>query len=463
MNETNQPKRLLRSRDDRFIGGVAAGVANYFSIDPTLVRIAFALTLAFGGVGLFAYLVMLILMPLEGPADEPLPPISDGRRSLMIGGAILVGIALVIGVSSDGFGHWLFGFGPGHPFGILFWSAAVIAAVWLGVRLLGSRNGSVDDPAHQGNGGARPTTTATAPTQNAPTSGGPPDPTVPDSEKPTELMSGDDLTRGSAKRDAVPEPKPRGLGPLVGRVMLVIAVGVTALILLGCLAIFAGWTTAQFGSVPMALLLIVLGAGVILAAVRSRHQLAVWLLASALTVAIPLAIVTLADLRIEGSYGSVHEVPRRATDIPADGYRLAAGRMVIDLRKVPFRPGRELSVKVTSGFGATSVIVPDRVCVSGKVTGKAGMAYIRGRESSGVDVAHTIRRSGGRIPGLRLDGDFKLGMIEVVDATDWKNAPILERSGPRGQAIPAPSLSRARADRACATPQPRDHRKRGEA
>lgn len=468
MNETNQPKRLLRSRDDRFIGGVAAGVANYFSIDPTLVRIAFGLSLAFGGVGLFAYLVMLVLIPLEGPADEPLPPISGRRRGLVIGGAILVGIGLVIGTGSGGFGRWMFGFGPGHLFGILFWSAAVIAAVWLGVRLLGDWNGSVDGPARRGNVDARSTTIASAPTQNAPASGEPPAGMVPDSEKPTEVMPGDDPTRGPAARGpaargAVPEPGRRGLGPLVGRVMLVIAIGITALILLGCLATFAGWTTAQFGSVPMALLLIVLGAGVILATVRSRRPLAMWLLASALAVAIPLAIVTLADLRIEGSYGSVHEVPRRAVDIPADGYKLAAGRMVVDLRKVPFKPGRDLAVKVGSGFGYTSVVVPDRVCVNGRITGRTGLVDIRGRESSGVDITRTVHGSRGKVPKLDLEADFKLGMIDVVDATDWKYSGAFGQggSGTGSPVIASPAESRARADRACVTTQPRDRRKPG--
>lgn len=462
MNETDKPKRLLRSRDNRFVGGVAAGLANYFSIDPTLVRIAFVLSLAFGGVGLFAYVVMLVLVPLEGPADEPLPPISDRRRGLMIGGAILVGIALVIGAGSGGLGHWLFDFGPGPAFGILFWSVAIVAVVWLGVRALGGGSGPGGGPS-DGGGAAdpdpgedgQPGTVARAPSQNAPGGetatavlpGADPDkPTGADPEGPTEVISA--------------QPDRSGFAPLVGRVMLVVAIGVTALVLLGCLAILSGWVTAQFGSVPMALLLIVLGAGVILSAVRARRQLSIWLLAAALTVAIPLAIVTLADLRIEGSYGSINETPRGAAEIPPDGYRLAAGWMVIDLRKLPFDPGREVPVKVDSGFGVTTVIVPDRVCVTGRMTGRAGLADVRGSESSGVDITRTIRAAGAGVPELELDAEFTLGMIEVVDATDWEDGGTIERGGPgeSHRAIANPAASRARADRACAAPQ---KRKRG--
>jgi len=495
MNETNSPKRLLRSRDDRFIAGVAAGLANYLSIDPTLVRIAFVLSLAFGGIGLFAYLAMLVLMPLEGPADEPLPPISDRRRILVIGGAVAIGIALIIAAGTGGFGRWMSGFGPGPVFGILFWSAAIIAAVWLGVRMLGGWNGSASGPADPGKTGSRPERIASSPTQNAPVPGEIPGPGAAPAritaaaEEPTGVMSGGDaegptdvMPRGQSAEgfsahttekpsagggrtgEPGPEPNRRGLAALVGRVMLVVAVGITALVVFSCLAIFAGWMTAQFGSLPMALLLVALGAGVIYSAVRARRLLSMWLLASAIAVAVPLAIVTLADLRIEGSYGSVHEIPRSTADIPAGGYDLAAGRMVVDLRKVPFQPGRELPLKVNSGFGATSVVVPDRVCVSGKVTGRAGLVNVRGRESSGVDVTHTIRGSDGRVPGLRLNAGFKLGMIEVVDATDWKSGGMSDRGDPgvSGRVITRPAESRARADRACATPQPGNHRKPGQ-
>ena len=37
---SGRPRRLYRSRDDRILGGVAAGVGEYFNIDPTLVRLA---------------------------------------------------------------------------------------------------------------------------------------------------------------------------------------------------------------------------------------------------------------------------------------------------------------------------------------------------------------------------------------------------------------------------------------
>jgi phage shock protein C len=57
--------RLYRSTTDRQIAGVCGGLANYFNIDVTLVRIAFVVA-AFTSVGLIAYIVLWIAVP-EGP------------------------------------------------------------------------------------------------------------------------------------------------------------------------------------------------------------------------------------------------------------------------------------------------------------------------------------------------------------------------------------------------------------
>jgi len=60
-----EPKRLLRSNVNRVIAGVCGGVAEYFVIDPVLVRILFVLTAIFGA-GFIVYLVLWIMMP-EAP------------------------------------------------------------------------------------------------------------------------------------------------------------------------------------------------------------------------------------------------------------------------------------------------------------------------------------------------------------------------------------------------------------
>lgn len=59
-------KKLYRSRDDRIIWGVCGGLAKYFDIDPTIVRIIFVLLVLANGLGLLAYIIMAIVVPLEG-------------------------------------------------------------------------------------------------------------------------------------------------------------------------------------------------------------------------------------------------------------------------------------------------------------------------------------------------------------------------------------------------------------
>jgi phage shock protein C len=67
MNEPNNgaTKRLYRIRDGRLVAGVCAGLAAYFGVDPTLVRLAFALLTVFGGAGVLLYLVAWVVIPDE--------------------------------------------------------------------------------------------------------------------------------------------------------------------------------------------------------------------------------------------------------------------------------------------------------------------------------------------------------------------------------------------------------------
>ncbi|NCA76197.1 MAG: PspC domain-containing protein [Alphaproteobacteria bacterium] len=58
-------KRLYRSKKDRVLGGVCAGIANYFNVDPVLIRVAWVVGFFIGGVGFLAYLIAWIIMPEE--------------------------------------------------------------------------------------------------------------------------------------------------------------------------------------------------------------------------------------------------------------------------------------------------------------------------------------------------------------------------------------------------------------
>lgn len=63
-------KRLTRSSTDKKIAGVCGGLADYFDIDPTLIRVLWLLLLLCGGTGLLAYLILWIALPIA-PARLP--------------------------------------------------------------------------------------------------------------------------------------------------------------------------------------------------------------------------------------------------------------------------------------------------------------------------------------------------------------------------------------------------------
>lgn len=65
-------RRIYRSRRDRRLAGVAGGIGEYLEIDPTVVRILWVLSIFFGGLGVFLYIAMAFIVPLEPlPAPDP--------------------------------------------------------------------------------------------------------------------------------------------------------------------------------------------------------------------------------------------------------------------------------------------------------------------------------------------------------------------------------------------------------
>lgn len=59
------PKKLYRSRTDRKIWGVCGGLAKYFNIDPTIVRVVAVASLFVGTLGFWIYVIMALVVPVE--------------------------------------------------------------------------------------------------------------------------------------------------------------------------------------------------------------------------------------------------------------------------------------------------------------------------------------------------------------------------------------------------------------
>ena len=56
-------KKLYNSNDNRMVDGVCGGIAEYLGIDPTLVRLGWALLCTMGGSGIAAYIIASVIIP----------------------------------------------------------------------------------------------------------------------------------------------------------------------------------------------------------------------------------------------------------------------------------------------------------------------------------------------------------------------------------------------------------------
>jgi len=83
-------KRLYRSRTDRMLAGVAGGMAEYFDLDPSVVRIVWALLVVALGAGILLYIVAAIVIPEEplgvAAAGDPMGGDASGPTSSVTGG-----------------------------------------------------------------------------------------------------------------------------------------------------------------------------------------------------------------------------------------------------------------------------------------------------------------------------------------------------------------------------------------
>jgi phage shock protein C len=73
-------QRLTRSETDKRIGGVCGGIAEYFGIDPVLVRVGFVVA-GFMGWGILLYIVLWIVLPKGEPGAVPAPGRFGGASS----------------------------------------------------------------------------------------------------------------------------------------------------------------------------------------------------------------------------------------------------------------------------------------------------------------------------------------------------------------------------------------------
>lgn len=124
-------RRVLTRSIDRTIGGVAAGVAEYLGIDPTIVRALWVVGAVFAPpVACLGYLLLWIIMPESTAA--PLAPrrAGEGPNTAMLLGIVLLCVGLVLLSGQLGWLRWI-----GWGITRLFWpTLLVVAGVYLLTR-----------------------------------------------------------------------------------------------------------------------------------------------------------------------------------------------------------------------------------------------------------------------------------------------------------------------------------------
>ena len=157
--------------------------------------------------------------------------------------------------------------------------------------------------------------------------------------------------------------------------------GLGVLILCVALAFGGAWLAGAGGGTAAAIVVIAAGAILAGAALEGHGRL---LVLPALSLALPVAFVSAANIDLHGGAGDKEYTPTAAAQV-RDSYHLGAGRLVVDLRDAKLPPG-DHPLKLRLGVGEAVVLVPNNVCVATK--SKVGMGVVDSFDHSngGVDV-----------------------------------------------------------------------------
>src|SRR5687768_4272851 len=86
--DEQRPRRLMRSRRDRMLGGVCGGLGEYFAVDPIIFRIGAVALLLAGGASVFLYIAAWVLVPQEATGSPVAPPEDRSRALTLLGVAV---------------------------------------------------------------------------------------------------------------------------------------------------------------------------------------------------------------------------------------------------------------------------------------------------------------------------------------------------------------------------------------
>jgi hypothetical protein len=229
------------------------------------------------------------------------------------------------------------------------------------------------------------------------------------------------------------------------RGLALVAIALLAVSGLFALAGGAAFAVAIGWGVPVAVGIIVAGALISLAAFRGGAR---WLIPPVLALVIGAGVASAADLDFEGGIGEREQHPLTAESIPAHGYKLGIGHLVVDVRDLDWSKTPVIRLRVDLGAGQADVFVPERVCIVGSTHTGAGESEVVGEQSDGFDVDHGVGTGSTAKPRLEIDANVDVGQLRIInsDTADIHNfgygpGPFHEDTAPQ----------RAAEARACGT------------
>ena len=379
-SEPPSGRSLRRSMDDRVLAGVAGGLGRYFSTDPVLFRVLFAVGAFFGGAGVLAYVLCWALLPEEGAVDPPVDRFVDGLRNRGLAFWVVVGVVVVLFWTAL-FQSWQpLAFGP---VGI----AVVIIAVALSKR--STARAAVGETGY----------TVTDPTQVFG-----PTPNVRGSEAEAQIIAARTAARESqraARRERRQRLAPARWGSFGA---LVLTLGV-----LGLLDATRGIPIAAYGWAMVGVGLAALIIGGLFR--RAPWFNLVWVFLGACIIG---TFGTTSASALDGT-GDVLVAPRSEATLP-DEIHQAFGRTTVDLTDLPAGAAGGHELEIRQAAGAIVVNVPDdaRVAIHANVhLGTVSVNQPDDISDGRVDEGREFDAGSEARDVFTIDAELAVGVIEI--------------------------------------------------
>lgn len=427
------PRRLTKSNDKK-LAGVAAGVAEYFAIDPTIVRLLFVASIFLGGFGFICYLIAWMVLPSADQASHPQAPRSfKSTSSTIVAMGLLITGAIIAAATID------------NPFGGGFWVPLLLVGGGA-FLLLQNDDGEIEAPFI----GSSPTAPPAPPTPTDPSQN---DRTgeeiqpysatsvhrfeedgaiVVDGPEVIDAVLVTDSTDVDADVDAIDHlttsPTERGFtwsedrspDPVVPSSPTnetqpappVTALTFAALAALAGGAVLidsVGWADIAITPV-IAIAILIVGSGLLARALLGGGR---GLIPMGLLLVVAAGVSAVASPALSDGVGDRDYAPIAFEDVN-DEYRLGIGELVVDLRNVDF-PAGEHTIDVHLGIGEARVYVPDDVnyLVAGEL--KVGELQIADQTEDGITNEFSVNRDIEAATTLIINLDVGIGHGQLID------------------------------------------------